>query len=286
MNAPANRGAFQRFGRRVRLRLLWIFVAYGIGASCTWYFQRAIFGLLFAPAKGSLSPYGGLPIFTGPAEMMGAAIHLAMMGGLVVAFPVATVSVYQLVSRLLGRQRRRFVLIFLPALLVCYLSGVAFAYFVMLPFGLKFLLHFGEGIAVSLISITEYMSLVTAMLFWLGVVFELPPVMFLLTKLRLVRYERFQRFHRYVPVAALILGAIITPTFDVVNQMMVSVPIILLYEVGLFLSRLARPKKKGYKALLQHVKAVVVWLLRRPVVGFKAAWRNIKRVGRRLMFWH
>ena len=264
MSAPS-RGALQRFGRRVRRRLLWIFIAYGIGASCTWYFQKAIFGLLFAPAKGSLSPYGGLPIFTGPAEMMGAAIHLAMMGGLVVSFPVATISVYQLVSRLLGHQKRRFVLIFLPVLFVCYLSGVAFAYFVMLPFGLKFLLHFGEGIAVSLISITEYMSLVTAMLFWLGVVFELPPVMFLLTKLRLVRYERFQRFHRYVPVAALILGALLTPTFDVVNQMMVTVPIIVLYEVGLFLSRLARPKEKGHKTIVQKAKAKVISIWRRLV---------------------
>jgi sec-independent protein translocase protein TatC len=210
---------------------------------------------LFAPAKGSLSPYGGLPIFTGPAEMMSAAIHLAMMGGLVVAFPVATASVYQLVSPLLGHQKRRFILIFLPAVFVCYLNGVAFAYFVMLPVGLKFLLHFGAGIAVPLISITEYMSLVTAMLFWLGVVFELPLAMFLLTKLRLIRYEKFRRFQRYVPGAAFVLSAIITPTFDVVNSTMVAVPIILLYEVGLFLSRLARPKEKGHKTIVQKAKA-------------------------------
>ncbi len=193
--------------------------------------------MLFAPAKGDLSPYGGLPVYTGPAEMMGATIHLAMMGGVVVAFPVATISVYQLVSPLLGRRRRRIVLLFLPALFVCYLGGVAFAYFVMLPVGMTFLLHFGTGIAVPLISITEYMSLVTALLFWLGVVFELPLVMFLLTKLRLVRFEQFRRVNRYVPGAAFILSAILTPTFDVVNSTMVAVPIILLYEAGLFLAK-------------------------------------------------
>ena len=198
--------------------------------------------MLFAPVKGSLSPYGGLPIFTSPSEMMGATIHLAMMGGVVAAFPVATTSVYQLVSPLLSRQRRRFAVLFLPAVFACYLSGVAFAYFVMLPVGLTFLLHFGEGIAVPLISISEYMSLVTALLFWIGVVFELPPVMFLLTKLRLVRYERLRRFNKYVPAAAFILSAIITPTFDVVNQAMVAIPIILLFEVGLLLSWLARPR--------------------------------------------
>jgi len=197
--------------------------------------------------------------------MMGATIHLAIMGGLVVSFPVATISVYQLVSPLLGRRQRRFVLLLLPAVFVCYLGGVAFAYLVMLPVGLKFLLHFGEGIAVPLISITEYMRLVTALLFWLGVIFELPPIMFLLTKLRLVRYEQFRRIRRYVPVSAFILSAIITPTFDVVNQTMVAVPIILLFGVGLFLSWLARPKVKGHKTIVQKARAKVAsfwwWLL-------------------------
>ena len=176
--------------------------------------------------------------------MMGTTIHLAMMGGLVVAFPVATISVYQLVSPLLSRQRRRLVVLFLPAVFVCYLGGLAFAYFVMLPVGLTFLLQFGEGIAVPLIRITEYMSLVTAILFWLGVIFELPLVMFLLTKLRLVRYERFRRLHRYVPTTAFILSAVITPTFDVINQTMVAIPIILLFEVGLVLSWLAKPRER------------------------------------------
>ncbi len=187
--------------------------------------------------------------------MMGAAIHLAMRGGLVTAFPVATISIYQLVSPLLSRKRRRFVLIFLPAVFVCYLGGVAFAYFVMLPTGMRFLLNFGTGIAVPLISITEYMSLVTALLFWLGVIFEVPLVMFLLTKLRLVRYEQFRRVSRNVPVAALILGALLTPTFDVVNQSLVAIPIILLFAVGLFLSWLARPKGKGHKTIAQKAKA-------------------------------
>ena len=200
--------------------------------------------MLLAPAKDGLSPYGGLPIFTSPSEMMVATIHLSMMGGLVVAFPVATISVYQLVRSLLSRQRRRFVVLFLPVVFVCYLSGVAFAYFVMLPVGLKFLLNFGAGIAVPIISIREAMTLITAMLFWIGAIFELPLVMFLLTKLRLVRYERFRRFQRYVPVAAFMLSAILTPTFDVLNQTMVAIPIILLYEVGLGLAWLARPRER------------------------------------------
>ncbi len=209
---------------------------------------------------------------------MSATIHLAMMGGLVVAFPVATISVYQLVSPLLGRQKRRFVLIFLPAVFVCYLGGVAFAYFVMLPVGLNFLLHFGVGIAVPLISITEYMSLVTAMLFWLGVVFELPLAMFLLTKLRLVRYEQFRRIRRYVPAAAFVLSALLTPTFDVVNQTMVALPIILLFEVGLFLSWVA---DRGLGRLTLWLRTIAYRIL----LKMKRKIRGMARFLRRLMFW-
>ncbi len=230
-----------------------------MGASSTWYFREAVFAFLFAPAKGNLSPYGGLPVFTGPGEMMGAAIHLAMTGGVVAAFPVATVGVYTLVRPLLSRRIRRIVVLFLPAILACYLTGVAFAYFVMLPTGLRFLLHFGEGIAVPLISITEYMSMVTAILFWLGVIFELPLVMLLLTKLRLVRYERFKGIRRYVPAAAFVLSAVITPTFDVVNSVMVAVPIFLLYEVGLFLSWLVRPKEVGRKTIWRKGLDRLAW---------------------------
>jgi len=209
--------------------------------------------------------------------MMRATIHLSMTGGLLVASPVATISVYQLVSPLMSRRKQRTALIFLPVVFACYLGGTAFAYFVMLPVGLKFLLHFGEGVSVPLISITEYMRLVTAMLFWLGVIFELPLIMFLLTKLRLVRYKQFKRIRRYVPAAAFVLSAIITPTFDVVNQTMVAIPIILLFEVGLFLSRLARPKGKGYKNIVQKAKALAASIWRRLLTVFMVPPRMARR---------
>ena len=259
--ADALAKAGQRLGRRVKRRLLWTFIAFGVAASSTWYFREAVFRLLFAPAGGNLSPYGGLPIFASPSEMMGATIHLAMQGGLIAATPVATVSVYQLLRPLLSRKLRLFCTIFLPAAFVCYIGGAAFAYFVLLPVGLKFLLRFGNGLAVPLINVTEYMALVTAMLFWLGVVFELPLAMFLLTKLQLVSLKRFQQAHKYVPAAAFVLSAILTPTFDVFNQTMVAIPIVLLFEVGLFMSWLASPKL-GFRTALQKIKAKVATLWR------------------------
>lgn len=216
-----------------------MFLAFGAGASLTWYYHEAIFRLLRAPARGALSPFEGLPIYISPTDMFGVTISLAMKGGMVAACPVLVFGAYGLVRPLLDPKQRRFAVLFLPAIFLCYLGGAAFAYFVMLPAGLNFLLHFGTNIAVPVITITAYMSLVTALLFWLGVVFEIPLIMFLLAKLKLVSHKRFKKFRRYVPVAALILSAIITPTFDVVNQALVAVPIFALFEVGLLLAWLA-----------------------------------------------
>ena len=272
MRAP--RGAIRRFSRKIRFRIFWTIVAFGAGASATWYFREAIFVWLLAPANGKLSPYG-LPIFTSPVEMLGMAISLAIKGGLVVAFPVAVISIYGLLSPLLDPKRRRFVTLFLPAIFLCYLGGAAFAYFVLLPTGLRFLLHFGTNVAVPFITITAYMSIVTAMVFWLGIVFEIPLVMFLLAKLKVVSRRRLVRFRKYVPFAAFFLGAIITPTFDAVNQTMVAVPIIALYEIGLFLAWIAedgpstmvrttvRTAKASVRTMVRTAKAPTRRILRR-----------------------
>jgi sec-independent protein translocase protein TatC len=247
--------------RRVKLRLLFVFLAFGVGASLTWLYREPIFLLLYAPADGSLSTFGGLPIYTAPTEAFGVTIGLALKGGLAAAFPVATFSVLTLVSPLLDRKRRRFILwVFTPAFFLCFLGGAAFVYFVMLPAGMRYLLNFGTNIAVAQIRISEYMSLVSALLFWVGVLFELPLVMFLLAKLRLVGYDRFKRFHKYVPIAAFILGAIVTPTFDMVNSTLVAVPVIALFETGLFLSWLVRP---GGHPKLARIRAAVCRPLRR-----------------------
>jgi sec-independent protein translocase protein TatC len=189
-----------------------------------------------------LSPYGGQPIFTAPTDMLGATVHLAIKGGAVVAAPVLMVGLYTLVRPWLSPTQRRFLTIFLPSVVLCFATGAAFAYFVMIPVGLRFLLHFGDGVAVPLITLTQYLSLLMALMFWLGVVFQIPLAMFLLVKMRVRSYKQMRGFRKYVPVTAFFLAAIITPTFDVVNQTLVAVPIIILYEGGLILARIARPK--------------------------------------------
>jgi sec-independent protein translocase protein TatC len=239
---------------------------------------------LLAPAGENLSPFeGGLPIFTSPTSMMGATIQLAVRGGILLALPVVVVSVYTLFSSLIPPQQRRFLVIFLPATVLCFLLGAAFGYWVLLPNGLKFLLNFGTGVALPLIVLDQYISLLTAMIFWLGVIFELPIAMFLLAKLRIVSYLRLRRLRRYVPIAAFILSAIITPTMDVFNATLMAVPMIVLYEVGLFVSWLANTEEGDY-LFVKKIRAGIRWLSRKvknvvlfPVRKTRWAYRKIRK---------
>ena len=278
------RTASRILGRRIRIRLFWVLLTFGAGAGATWYYKEAVFGLLLAPAGDNLSPFaGGLPIFTSPTSMMGATIQLAIRGGVIAALPVLVVSVYTLFSSLVPPQQRRFLVIFLPATVLSFLLGAIFGYFVLLPTGLKFLLNFGDGVAVPVIVLSEYIDLLSSMIFWLGVVFELPIAMFLLAKMQIVSYLRLRGLRKYVPVAAFILSAIITPTFDVVNQTLLAVPMILLYEIGLFLSWLAWPEQGDYM-FVKKIRAGIGWVLRKirfgigyPVVKVRWIYRKIRK---------
>ena len=287
--AEVARTASRILGRRIRVRLFWILLTFGAGAGGTWYFKEAVFSLLLAPAGDNLSPFDGQPVFTSPTAMMGATIQLAIRGGVIAALPVLVVSVYTLFSSLVPPQQRRFLVIFLPATVLSFLLGAAFAYWVLLPTGLKFLLNFGDGVAVPLIVLSEYIDLLTSMILWLGVVFELPIAMFLLAKMQIVSYLKFRGLRKYVPVAAFILSAIITPTFDVVNQTLLAVPMILLYEVGLFLSWLANTEEGDYlfvkkirlglTKVLRGVKVVIG----SPVVAIRWVYRSLRKVYKKIL---
>ena len=287
--AEVARTASRILGRRIRVRLFWILLTFGAGAGGTWYYKEAVFNLLLAPAGDNLSPFDGQPIFTSPTAMMGATIQLAIRGGVIAALPVLVVSVYTLFSSLVPPPPRRFLVIFLPATVLSFLLGAAFAYWVLLPTGLRFLLNFGDGVAVPVIVLSEYIDLLTSMILWLGVVFELPIAMFLLAKMRIVSYLKFRGLRKYVPVAAFILSAIITPTFDVVNQTLLAVPMILLYEVGLFLSWLANTEegdylfvkkiRSGLTKVLRGVKVVIG----SPVVAIRWVYKSLRKVYKKIL---
>ena len=280
MTSPFER-ASERLGQRVRRRLFLVFLTFSVGAASTWFYRVDIFTFLLIPAGGSLSPFDRQPVYITPTGMMAATIGLAIKGGAVVALPVTTISILTMLRPLTGRYWR-FLLIFTASVMLCFLGGATFGYYILLPTAMQFLLHFGAGIAVPMIDIAEYLAMFMAIVFWMGVIFVLPPAMYLLTKLRLVEYRTLRKIRKFVPPSALILAAILTPTFDVVNQTMMAVPMMILYEVGLFVSWAARPEEGNYLWLktvaagIRKVRNALAWVLRKT--GIPWLYRRVRRI--------
>ena len=146
-------------------------------------------------------------------------------------------------------KERRYLLGFLPGALLAFAAGVAFGYFILTPPALHFLLTFGGDVAVPMIRVSNIINLMIRLLFWMGLAFETPLVMYLLAQLGIVNARKLARFRRYWVVVAFILAAIITPTFDPVNQALVAAPLLVLYELGILLARLAGRSRRSSEAI-------------------------------------
>jgi len=220
--------------RRLTRAALGVLVATAVSFALT----PRIFHLLLRPA-GDIKP-----VFLDLTEMIGAYFQVAMLGGLVLAIPVILYEVVMFVAPGLTPRERRYLFWLLPSAAASFLVGAMFSYFVLLPPALRFLLTFGTDIATPQIRIGNYISVVTRLMLWTGLGFETPLVLFFLAKIGLVTYRGLSRFRRFAFIGAFVMGAIITPTFDPINQSLVAMPLILLYEIGIWLARLAAPARK------------------------------------------
>jgi len=186
-----------------------------------------------------LVPSGGIkPVFLKPTEMFITYFKVALIGGAALAMPVIVYQLVRFVVPGLKPSEKKYLYFMVPATTILFVLGLAFAYWVLLPFALRYLLTFGGDIATAMISIGEYISFVTTLMLWMGVAFELPIVIVFLAKLRVVTYKQLRGYWKYALVGAFLVAAIITPTPDPFNQTLVAVPLYLLYEVGVLFARI------------------------------------------------
>ena len=212
-------------------------------------FYKEIVRLLIRPAEGLGAAAVGEPglVFVEVTEMLSVTLKVSLVAGLVLAFPVILYQVVMFVAPALSPREKRYLLTFMPGVVLAFVAGVAFGYFVLIPPAINFLLSWGSDLATPMIRIGNYVNIMVMLLFWMGVVFETPWVMLILAKLGIVSWRGFARWRRHWVVVAFILGALITPTFDPMNQSLVAVPLIVLYEVGIWMARLmARGRPERY----------------------------------------
>ena len=173
---------------------------------------------------------------------------VSVLVGFAAAFPVVLYQVIMFVRPGLKGNERRTLYLLLPGGTLMFIAGAAFAYYVAIPPAIHFLLQFGGEIALVTPRLSSYVSLVSTLMIWLGLIFEIPIAMFLLAKLGILRPNSLSKQRRWVILFAFVLAAVVTPTVDPVTQALVAGPIIVLFELGLLLTRLASRKPEAENA--------------------------------------
>lgn len=217
----------------LRTRLLWCVAALAVAFFACLYFARPIFAFLVQPL---LAAGQGKIIYTDIFEAFFVEIKVAFFAAIMVGFPVFATQMYKFVAPGLYRNEKKAFLPFLLMTPVLFAGGAALAYYVAMPVALKFLLGYSGNIGgveqEALPGVGNYLNFVTKFLFGFGVAFLLPVVLMLLERAGIVTREQLARGRRYAIVGAFAIAAVLTPP-DIISQVLLAVPLCLLYEFAL-----------------------------------------------------
>lgn len=226
---------FSEHVRELRLRLLYTVATLFIGGAVGYAIHGSLFRLIRQPLHEQL-------YYTTPMGGFNATIKISILFGLVVTIPVFVYQVGKFLSPAFKRHIRTNRIIFFPILLAA--MGVSFAYFVSLPAALHFLANVDSKDLQSLITVNEYLNFVFAYVAGFALIFQLPLVLLFINRIKPQRPSGLMRIQRYVILFSFIVAAILTPTPDPVDQIIMASPIILLYQVSIVLIWLVNRRDK------------------------------------------
>lgn len=206
--------------------------------ACSFIFYNYIDSILFILIK----PVGKL-VFIAPQEAFVTNIKIAFFSGLFFSSPFVLYQIWQFISAGLKPGERKYVLIFGPLSFVFFVLGTIFGYFVIIPIGINFLLGCASEFVFPMITISRYISFVTTLTFAFGLIFELPIAILFLTKIGLVSPIFFISKRKEAIVFVFVIAALLTPP-DVITQVLMALPLIILYELGIIFSKITYRKKE------------------------------------------
>lgn len=179
-----------------------------------------------------------------PLEFVGAYFKVALLVGLIIAMPVLVYQTLAFIVPALTKNERKWLFPIIFGTVALFLLGVVFSYYLVVPRTLDFLLNFGADVADPHIRIGLYVDFIVRLVFWTGVMFEVPIVMMAPAKFGIVTAQRYLKWWRYAIVLGFVGAAAVIPNINPLQQCMVAVPIIGLYFVGVGLAKLVQPKPK------------------------------------------
>jgi sec-independent protein translocase protein TatC len=223
----------------LRWRIIYSLIGLVVGTIICWFvIDYLVDVILLKPARDSgsdlqnLRPFGQLFLY----------FQVAIMGGIVLSLPNLFYQLWKFISPALRKNERKYIWWIVVFSSVCFISGIVFAYFVMLPLALKFAEQFGSEAIQNQFAIDEYMSIIISVMLGSGFVFELPMISFFLTKLGILTPNFMKKYRRHAIVIIMILAAFLTPGADPVSQVVLAVPLVILYEISILISKLSQSK--------------------------------------------
>lgn len=226
----------------LRRRLLYCLAAVAIGCMGGFYFWAQIYAFVSVPIRAAFEQLGmeNRLVFTGPLVPIKFALQVGIYAGIFLAVPVIFWQLWLFVAPGLYRHERRFALPFVLSSSGLFVLGSYFAHRVVLPITLKFLLAFGRDLFEPLITINEFFSLWLTMVLWMGIIFQLPILILVLSWIGLVTPGFLVHYLRHAIVVIAAAAAVITPTTDVITLSVFALPMVGLYVLGIGISYLVR----------------------------------------------
>jgi len=232
----------------LRRRLIWSLGGFFIAFLVCFFFAKRLFNLLVIPFKwatqwAGLDPHKVELIYTAPQEFFFTQVKLAMFGGMVIAFPLIATQIYKFIAPGLYKNERQAFLPFLIASPVLFLMGASLVYFFFTPMVMWFFLAMqqvgnNDQVQISLLpKVSEYLSLIMTLIFSFGLVFQLPVVTSLMTRVGMLSSKALAEKRKWAIVLSFVVAAVLTPP-DPMSQCGLAIPTIILYEVAIWSSRM------------------------------------------------
>lgn len=226
----------------LRKRLLVSLVALVVTVSISFYFSDDLIHILARPI-GGIEKLISIEV----TENVGVFMKVSLLSGFILALPLIVYEILGFIFKGLYEKERRRLLMIIPFATLLFLAGVAFAFFIMLPNALPFLLGF-IGVETTP-RLSNYFSFITSLLFWMGLSFETPLVVFILARLNVIQPKDLAKQWRIAVVVIAIIAAVVTPTPDPINMGLMMLPLLVLYGLSILLAWFATRKQYGQKEL-------------------------------------